>query len=173
MVGMKVGGRREIDIPAALGYGTAGQPPAVSPNEDLTFVVDLLAFSPLRPSPTVVAHDGPAPTTLEVENLIIGHGPKAGPNSTVTVHYVGANWSTGKVFDSSWTRGEPTSFTLTGVVPGFSQGITGMRVGGRRALSIPADLGYGAAGQPPAISPNEPLFFIVDLVAVSNSSTSP
>jgi peptidylprolyl isomerase len=173
MVGMKAGGRRQIDIPSALGYGAAGQPPAVGPNEDLTFVVDLLSFSPLRSAPTVTSHPGPPPSALKIENLIVGQGPKAGPKSTVTVHYAGADWSTGKIFDSSWDRGEPSSFTLTGVVPGFSEGITGMQVGGRRAISIPSALGYGEAGQPPAISPNEPLFFIVDLVAVSNSTTSP
>lgn len=173
MIGMKAGGRRQIEIPWALGYGAAGQPPTIGTNEDLTFVVDLLSFSPLRSAPTVTGHPGPDPTALKIENLIVGHGPKAGPKSTVTVHYAGANWSTGKIFDSSWDRGDPTSFTLTGVVPGFSEGITGMRVGGRRAITIPSALGYGPSGQPPAIAPNEPLFFVVDLVAVSNSTTSP
>ena len=173
MVGMKVGGRREIIIPSAQGYGATGQPPAVKPNEDLTFVVDLLSLRKLRPAPTVPSHPGPVPTQLKVESLIDGHGKEAEPTSTVTVHYVGADWSTGKIFDSSWSRGQPTSFTLTGVVPGFSQGITGMRVGERRAITIPSELGYGAAGQPPTISPNEPLFFIVDLIAVNNGTTSP
>lgn len=173
MVGMKIGGRREITIPSALGYGASGQPPTIQPNEDLTFVVDLLSASALREAPTVPSHQGPNPTSLKIENVITGHGPKAGASSTVTVHYVGANWSTGKIFDSSWSRGEPVPFSLTGVVPGFSQGITGMRVGGRRAITIPSDLGYGATGQPPAIAPNEPLFFIVDLVAVDNGTTSP
>jgi len=173
MVGMKPGGRREIDIPSALGYGATGQPPAIKADEDLTFVVDLISASPLRSAPVVSPHAGASPRALKVENLITGHGPTATSTSTVTVHYVGANWSTGKVFDSSWSRGEPTSFTLTGVVPGFSQGITGMRVGGRRAITIPSELGYGASGQPPAIAPNEPLYFIVDLVAISKGTTSP
>ncbi|HUO47363.1 MAG TPA: FKBP-type peptidyl-prolyl cis-trans isomerase, partial [Acidimicrobiales bacterium] len=80
--------------------------------------------------------------------------------------YVGANYADGKVFDSSWSRGQAATFPLNGVIPGFAQGIVGMKVGGRRVIVIPSSLGYGAAGSPPAVAPNENLVFVVDLTAV-------
>jgi peptidylprolyl isomerase len=82
------------------------------------------------------------------------------------VQYVGSDYTNGKDFDSSWSRGQPASFALSGVVPGFAQGIVGMKVGGRREIVIPPALGYGADGQPPAVGPNETLVFVVDLLAI-------
>ncbi len=79
---------------------------------------------------------------------------------------MGANYTDGKDFDSSWSRGQPASFPLNGVVPGFAQGIVGMKVGGRREIVIPPALGYGAMGQAPAVAPNETLVFVVDLLAI-------
>ncbi|MCL5444657.1 MAG: FKBP-type peptidyl-prolyl cis-trans isomerase [Acidimicrobiales bacterium] len=86
--------------------------------------------------------------------------------STVKVQYVGANYVTGTIFDSSWSRGQPATFPLNGVIPGFAQGIEGMRVGGRREVVIPPALGYGAQGSPPNVQPNETLVFVIDLLAV-------
>ena len=85
----------------------------------------------------------------------------------MTVQYVGVNYKTGKEFDASWDRGEPFSFTLGAdqVIPGWDQGVAGMKVGGRRELIIPPQLGYGSTGEPPAIPPNETLIFVVDLLA--------
>ena len=96
----------------------------------------------------------------------MGTGTAAAASSTVQIQYVGANYADGKVFDASWTRGQPASFPLNGVIPGFAQGIVGMKIGGRREVLIPPNLGYGPSGSPPAVGPNETLVFVIDLLAV-------
>ncbi len=107
------------------------------------------------------------PTTLELEDLVIGEGREATTSHTVEVHYAGVHVTNGKEFDSSWSRGgRPTSFPLNGVIAGFRDGIAGMREGGRRVLVVPPDLGYGSRGAPPAVGPNETLVFVVDLVRI-------
>jgi peptidylprolyl isomerase len=83
------------------------------------------------------------------------------------VQYVGALYTTGKVFDASWTDSGPASFPVGGVVPGFRDALLGMKVGGRREVVIPPELGYGAAGYPPAIPPNATLVFVIDLLGIS------
>ena len=120
----------------------------------------------LKVEPLPAAGTPPAPTHLVTKDLVVGTGPTATASSTVEVQYVGADYANGKVFDSSWSRGQPATFSLTEVVPGFAQGIVGMKVGGRRLIVIPPALGYGASGQPPAVGPNETLVFVVDLLAV-------
>ena len=107
----------------------------------------------------------PAPTTLVLKDLVVGTGTQAKASSTVTVQYVGTNYADGKEFDSSWAHGQPAVFPLNGVIPGFAQGIVGMKVGGRRELVIPPALGYGAQGNGP-VGPNETLVFVIDLLAV-------
>jgi peptidylprolyl isomerase len=102
---------------------------------------------------------------LVIKDLVHGTGSTAQSNSTVNVQYVGANYATGQVFDSSWQRGQPATFSLSQVIPGFSQGIVGMQVGGRRELVIPPAQGYGPSGSGP-VGPNETLVFVVDLVGV-------
>jgi peptidylprolyl isomerase len=123
---------------------------------------------PLSKEPTVTRPTGAPPTTLVKRDLIVGSGPEAKAGQSVTVNYVGVLYSTGKVFDASWKRHEPFSFSLGRgqVIPGWDQGIAGMKVGGRRELIIPAPLAYGAKGSPPAIPPNAALVFVVDLLAV-------
>jgi FKBP-type peptidyl-prolyl cis-trans isomerase len=121
----------------------------------------------LKVEPVIGPGSSPAPTNLETKDLVVGTGATATAASTVNVNYVGADYANGRVFDDTpWKQGQPTSFPLSGVVPGFAQGIEGMRVGGRREIVIPAALGYGATGSPPAVSPNETLVFVVDLVSV-------
>ncbi|SDI80937.1 FKBP-type peptidyl-prolyl cis-trans isomerase [Frankineae bacterium MT45] len=123
--------------------------------------------------PKVTSSSTDVPTELEVQDLIIGGGAPATASSTVKVQYVGARLSDGLNFDSSWSRGQPTSFSLTEVVPGFTQGIAGtgsippMKVGGRRIMILPSSLAYGAQGQGADIPPNTPLVFVVDLLGVS------
>ncbi|HET9732824.1 MAG TPA: FKBP-type peptidyl-prolyl cis-trans isomerase [Acidimicrobiales bacterium] len=119
-----------------------------------------------KTAPTVSAGASPAPTELKTKDLVVGGGQEATPSSTVTVQYVGASYTDGKVFDSSWQRGQPATFSLAQVIPGFAKGIAGMKVGGRREVVIPPALGYGAAGAPPAVGPNETLVFVIDLVGV-------
>lgn len=122
-----------------------------------------------RGKPTVKALPGKAPKTLIVKDLVVGTGPAAKPGDPLTVQYLGALAKTGKVFDASWSRGaQPFPLTLGQgeVIAGWDKGLVGMRVGGRRELIIPADLAYGAAGQPPTIPPNAALIFIVDLISI-------
>ena len=118
--------------------------------------------------PTVTVPPGARPTALRTRDLRTGTGAVATAGHEVEVQYVGVAWSTGREFDASWTRGTPFRFTLGRrmVIPGWDQGVAGMRVGGRRELLIPPALGYGARGAGDAIGPNETLIFVVDLVAV-------
>ncbi|NLJ54974.1 MAG: FKBP-type peptidyl-prolyl cis-trans isomerase [Intrasporangiaceae bacterium] len=108
------------------------------------------------------------PADLVIEDLIEGTGDAATAGQTVTAHYVGVAHSTGEEFDASWNRGEPLDFRLGvgQVIKGWDQGIEGMRVGGRRRLTIPPHLAYGDRGAGGAIAPGETLIFVVDLVDV-------
>jgi FKBP-type peptidyl-prolyl cis-trans isomerase len=124
----------------------------------------------LSKKPSVTVPQGPPPTHLVVKDLIKGTGAVAKPNSTVTVQYVGVLYNTGKQFDASWNdgTGTPIQFSLAGgVIKGWSQGIPGMRVGGRRELIIPPSLAYGKKGSGSKIPPNSTLVFVIDLHAVS------
>jgi peptidylprolyl isomerase len=123
---------------------------------------------PLATEPKVTPPSGPAPTKLEVKDLIKGTGAEAKAGETVTVNYVGVLYKGGKKFDASWKRKEPFSFALGKgqVIAGWDQGVAGMKVGGRRELVIPSELAYGAKGSPPTIPANAPLVFVVDLLGV-------
>jgi FKBP-type peptidyl-prolyl cis-trans isomerase len=121
---------------------------------------------PLASEPKVTPPSGAAPATLEKKDLVIGTGKEAKAGDTVTVNYVGVLYKGGKEFDASWKRKEPFQFKLGQgqVIKGWDQGVAGMKVGGRRELVIPAELAYGKTGSPPAIPPNAPLVFVVDLL---------
>ena len=109
------------------------------------------------------------PTELEIEELVEGDGPEATAGRDVEVHYVGVAWSTRKQFDASWDRGETFRFGLGRgqVIKGWDQGVAGMKVGGRRRITIPPRLGYGAAGAGGGlIKGGETLVFVVDLLGV-------
>jgi peptidylprolyl isomerase len=114
--------------------------------------------------PEITVPQGEPPAGLEVTDLVVGDGATVDEGATVTTHYVGTSWSTGGQFDASWDRGRPISFPLSGVIPGWTRGIPGMRVGGRRVLVIPPEMGYGRHGSPPVIGPDETLVFVIDLV---------
>ena len=118
--------------------------------------------------PDVGPIGGAPPAELRVEDITVGDGPEAKPGQHVSVHYVGVAHSTGREFDASYNRGEPFRFPLGGgqVIAGWDQGVAGMRVGGRRRLTIPPHLGYGARGAGGVIKPNETLVFVVDLLGV-------
>jgi peptidylprolyl isomerase len=118
--------------------------------------------------PEIEFPDSPPPSALEVTDISTGEGPEATPGSTVSVHYVGVAHSTGEEFDASYNRGEPLQFRLGvgQVIAGWDQGVTGMRVGGRRRLVIPPGLAYGDRGAGGVIAPGETLIFVVDLVGV-------
>jgi peptidylprolyl isomerase len=119
----------------------------------------------LESKPKVPALEGEPPAELVTEDVVKGQGPKAKPGDTLTMQYVGVSWSTNQEFDASWDRGEPFPFQLGAgmVIPGWDEGMVGMRRGGRRLLVIPPEMGYGPQGSPPAIGPNETLVFVVDL----------
>ena len=117
-------------------------------------------------APTIGAPTGDAPKTLVIKDIIVGKGAVALPTSTMTVHYTLMTWSNGALIESSWNSGSPATFPLANVIVGWQQGIPGMKVGGRRLLVIPPDLGYGAQGGGP-IGPNETLIFVVDAIGVA------
>src|SRR3954454_12743360 len=118
--------------------------------------------------PQITKPEGDIPFELGIEDLVVGDGEEAVAGRKVSVHYVGVAFSTGDEFDASWNRGQPFSFKLGRgqVIPGWDQGVQGMRVGGRRQLTIPSAMAYGARGAGSAIRPHEPLVFVVDLLAV-------
>ncbi|MFJ9246455.1 FKBP-type peptidyl-prolyl cis-trans isomerase [Streptomyces sp. NPDC101776] len=118
--------------------------------------------------PEIDFPEGAPPADLEITDLWEGDGEIARSGQNVTVHYVGVAFSTGEEFDASWNRGEPFRFPLGGgrVIKGWDKGVQGMKVGGRRRLTIPAHLAYGNQSPTPAIKPGETLIFVVDLVAV-------
>jgi peptidylprolyl isomerase len=122
-----------------------------------------------KTKPKVSVPKGAPPKQLEVKELEEGSGAEAKSGDKVTVQYVGVNYKNGKEFDSSWSRNEPFSFTLGAgeVIPGWDQGVEGMKEGGRRELTLPPELAYGEAGAPPAIGPNETLVFVIDLLEVN------
>ncbi len=118
--------------------------------------------------PTIRIPDTPAPAQLVQRDLKTGTGAEAKSGDKVTVQYVGALYDNGTQFDSSYSHGQPFSFQLGSgqVIPGWDQGVAGMKAGGRRELIIPPDLAYGAQGQPPTIPANATLVFVIDLVSV-------
>jgi peptidylprolyl isomerase len=145
---MKVGGTRKLVIPPDLGYGSRAQGP-IPANSTLTFVVELLDIPKVK-----------------IEDTQVGTGAEAAPGKTLSVHYTG-KLENGKVFDSSVGK-DPLTFVLGGgqLPLGFEQGVTGMKVGGKRTITIPPSLGYGEQGAGDAIPPNSTIIFELELVDV-------
>ena len=123
---------------------------------------------PANEKPAVDVPGGPPPTELQLDDLTVGDGPEAAAGQTVEVHYVGVSWKTGNEFDASWNRGDTFKFGLGKgqVIQGWDQGVAGMKVGGRRRITIPPMLAYGKRGAGGVIGPDETLVFVVDLVGV-------
>jgi len=115
-------------------------------------------------APDVPVQIGPPPTKLIIKDLKVGTGPVVPAGATITANYVGVSCSTGTVFDSSYAHGQPIQFPLTSVIPGWTNGIPGMKVGGLRLLGIPADQAYGPNPPGPGIAPDEALWFVVQPV---------
>ncbi len=121
-----------------------------------------------RTKPSITIPEGEPPTDLLIEDEIIGDGDEAVVGKRVIVHYTGVAWSTGSEFDASWNRGDTFDFRLGAreVIEGWDRGVAGMKVGGRRRLTIPADMGYGSRGAGGVIKGGETLVFVVDLVSI-------
>jgi peptidylprolyl isomerase len=118
--------------------------------------------------PDVTIPDGEPPADLLVEDIEVGDGPEAVSGAVVTVHYVGHAWSDGKQFDASWDRNDTFAFRLGAgqVISGWDEGVAGMKVGGRRRITIPPHKGYGDRGAGGVIKGGETLVFVVDLLGV-------
>jgi peptidylprolyl isomerase len=146
-----------VSLPATPTTPTTPTTPSVKPPPQLA------------KEPAVSVPSSPPPSHLVVKDLIKGTGKPAASGSTITVNYVGVVYKTGKQFDASWNRHTPFTTPLSNgsVIPGWVQGISGMKVGGRRELIIPPSLAYGAKGAGSAIPPNSTLVFVVDLLSVS------
>ena len=141
------------------------------------FTVDLVAIKPgpdpaiieainRRGKPKVTIPAAPA-TELKITDDVVGTGAEITAGATVTVHYVGVGQISKTEFDSSWKRGEPSEFNVDQVIKGWSKGLLGMKVGGRRTMVIPGALAYGANPPGASIKANETLVFVVDLVAIA------
>jgi peptidylprolyl isomerase len=135
-------------------------PTETDPSED---ALKDTSTKPLIPKPT-----GIPPRKLVKLDIVKGKGPAAKPGDTVTVNYVGMNFSNGVEFDSSWDSGQafPVQLGAGMVIEGWDKGLVGIRKGGRRMLTIPPEMGYGADGYPPDIPPNETLVFVVDAISI-------
>jgi len=119
--------------------------------------------------PEVPIPAGEAPSyQLELDDLVVGEGEEAVAGRVVEVHYVGVSWKNGEQFDASWDRGDTFKFKLGKgqVIQGWDEGVAGMRVGGRRRITIPPHMAYGKRGAGGVIGPDETLVFVVDLVGV-------
>ena len=118
--------------------------------------------------PTIDKPEGDIPFELGIDDIVVGDGDEAVKGSIVEVHYVGVSHKTGNQFDASWDRGDTFKFGLGKgqVIRGWDEGVAGMKVGGRRKITIPPDMAYGARGAGGAIGPNETLIFVVDLIGV-------
>ena len=167
--GLAAAGCGTTTSPIPSGSGSSGGAAASTPTPTATTPTATTAATsgPLAHKPTVAAGKGSPPKTLVIRDLIVGKGPAAKSGQTLNVQYVGVLFKNGKQFDASWDRGQPFSFPLGQgqVIPGWDKGIVGMHVGGRRLLTIPASLAYGAQGQPPTIPPNSALIFAIDLIS--------
>ena len=130
-------------------------------------MTDVTVEGDLGSKPAISLPDAGPPDELVVVDLVEGDGAEVPTSATVTVHYVGVSWlRDGGQFDASWDRGQTISFGLDQVIAGWTEGIPGMKVGGRRLLVIPPHKGYGAQSPTPAIAPNDTLVFVIDLVDV-------
>ena len=192
LVGTNVGGRVLVAVAPKEGLASRLQTKGVRKNDTLLFVIDPLSVrtplaratgAPVAPvaglptvalgadgTPTVTVPTATAPPQLVVQTLITGTGPVVTAGQTITVHYTGTIWASGKQFDSSWKRGSPTDFAIgtRQVIAGWDEGLVGQTVGSQVLLVVPPDKGYGANGQPSAgIKGTDTLVFVVDILDAS------
>jgi peptidylprolyl isomerase len=190
LIGQTVNSRVEMAIPPALGYGSAGNPQAgIKGTDTLVFVVDVLALYNASSSakgktpdqsdaslpkvgtntdgkaPTITVPKGKAPTKLVSEYIIEGDGVPVKASDTLLLQYKGVLWTTGKEFDSTYSRKQLAAFPLAQLIKGWQQGLAGKKVGSRVMLVTPPDVAYGAQAQQ-GIPANSTLVFSLDILAV-------
>lgn len=182
-------------IPPLEAFGAGGAPQfGLEPDTSIIFVADIIEVQPPPAAPLkriageliaapegypeityqesgqpeVVIPDGPVPTSYQVATVVAGQGATVYDGAEVIVHYTGINWNTKTQFDSSWDRGEPSSFSTNQVIPGFKDGLVGHTVGSRVLIIIPPALGYGPRGGTPdgRIGPTDTIFFVVDILGI-------
>ncbi|UCE59666.1 MAG: FKBP-type peptidyl-prolyl cis-trans isomerase [Phycisphaerales bacterium] len=176
MMGIKAGGRRRIEVPPEAGYPAGKGPPGVPDGATLIYEIEVLRVKNPIPEPVQTSTEGlnpiSRPSGLTIWDIKVGDGALPKPNSIVTAHFSG--WlPDGKLFYSTVKKGRPESFALDKVIKGLGEGISTMKVGGKRRLEIPYELGYGEAGHEPFVPPKSTLFFEVDLFDVSNPLPPP
>ncbi len=143
--------------PRALAPPSTASPlPGVGSSAAAAAVPAVAHGGDLAVEPVPAPGRGAPPVAVVFRDLVVGHGASPPPGSTVTVRYVGALYTTGRVFTASWPGG-PATFSLRSYLPGFAEAVTGMRVGGRREVVIPPSLGYGHTGHPPVVPPDATL----------------
>jgi len=190
-----VGSRVVGVIPPDDSFGEAGSSQlGVDPGQDIVFVVDVVSIAPpvdaplTEPdgkdqpptngfpvvtigadnSPTITIPDAAPPTELKIALLKKGTHAEVKDGDKVIVNYVGENWNTKKVFDSSFARGETATFSTSQVIAGFTAALVGQKVGSRVIVIIPPDKGYGAAGSPPDIGGTDTLVFVIDILGIAS-----
>jgi peptidylprolyl isomerase len=173
LIGVQTGSRVQLDIPANLAYGDNPNPGGpIQPGDALTFVIDVLVVVPKAdPADAPTLDNAPidAPTGVVSEDLVIGDGEAAGYGNTLYLQVVAIDPATGKLLQSSWEGGAPISLVLGApdTLAGLNQGLLGMKVGGRRQLTLPAELAYGSQGNPAlGVAGDTPVSFIIDLLAL-------
>lgn len=171
LVGIKVGGRRQLDIPADLAYGDTGAGETIQPGDALSFVIDAVAIVPATDAadkPTVTVEGAANVDAVETEDLVEGAGAEAEAGMTVALHLVAFRADTGEEITGTWEQGAPVTFELVegGTLPGLLEGIAGMKVGGRRQVRVPFADAWGAEGQQAIGLPAETdIVVVIDLLA--------
>jgi peptidylprolyl isomerase len=166
------GSSKAAGIVTAPGAGLTSAPATTATTTPTSTAASTPTSGPLSKEPKITLPTTPAPKKLVETNLVVGTGATAAAGDQVEVNYVGELYSNGKIFDSSWkdTPGKaygPFQLGAGAVIPGWDQGLVGMKVGGRRELIIPPSLAYGKPGKPPTIPSNATLIFVVDLLSVA------
>jgi peptidylprolyl isomerase len=171
LLGMKVGGRRQLDIPADLAYGSAGSGEAIPPDSAISFIVDVVAIvPPIDPAdaPEITIEGGDNVDALVSEDLVVGDGDEATTGSNVLVHIIAFNGATGEELATTWGDPSPVALLLEegGSLPGLVEGIPGMKVGGRRQLTIPFADAFGTEGNSDMKLPaSTDLVVVIDLLS--------
>jgi len=172
LVGMKAGGMRQLDIPADLAYGDSGSGDIIKPGAALSFVVEMVGIIPATnpaDEPKLTIAGAAASSTLQSKDLVEGKGKVIAAGDTVALHIVAYRGDTGEKITSTWPEGAPVSLTLEegGSLPGIIKGVPGMKVGGRRQMTIPFADAFGADGNSEMKLPAKTdLVLVVDLIAV-------